>query len=86
MPDFEDKIKDSPLIVEAFHHDVAWVLCGAESKEMLLEIQPELDTDALWPVGSLKNFMKAETESTTRRFKLEYLHVIPFHPHDNVVK
>eukprot|EP00795_Rhopilema_esculentum_P015069 gene15069-6234_t len=40
MPDFEDKIKDSPLIEEAFHRDVAWVLYGAVSKEMFLEIQP----------------------------------------------
>eukprot|EP00795_Rhopilema_esculentum_P000917 gene917-10673_t len=32
MPDFEDKIKDSPLIEEAFHRDVAWVFCGAHVK------------------------------------------------------
>ena len=86
MPDFEDKFKDSPLIEEAFYRDVAWVVCGAVSKEMLLEIQPELDTDALQPVGSWTNFMKAVTDCTTRRCKLEYLPVIPLPPHDNVVK
>ncbi len=86
MPDFEDKFKDSALIEEASHHDVAWVLCGAVSKEMLLEIHPELDTDDLQPVGSWTNFMKSVTESTTTRCKLEYLPVIPLPPHDNVVK
>ncbi|KAG1670390.1 Estrogen-related receptor gamma [Nymphon striatum] len=63
-----------------------WVLCGAVSKEMLLEIQPELDTDDLQPVGSWTNFMKSVTDSTTTRCKLEYLPVIPLPPHDNVVK
>eukprot|EP00795_Rhopilema_esculentum_P006090 gene6090-11475_t len=84
MPDFEDKIEDSLLIEETFHRDVAWVFCGAVNKEMLLEIQPGLDTDALQPVGSWTNFMKAVTDCTTRRCKLEYLPVIP--PHDKVVK
>ena len=53
IPDFEDKFKDSPLIEEAFHRDVAWVLCGAVSKEMLLEIQPELDSSASWIMDKL---------------------------------
>ena len=84
-PDFEDKFKDSPLIEEVFHCDVAWALFGAISKQVLLEIQPELSTDTLQPVGSWTNFMKAVTESTTRRCKLEYLLVIQLPTRDNVV-
>ena len=74
------------MIEDAFHRDGVWALCGAVSEQMLLEIQPELRTNALQLVRSLTNFMKGAIESTAGRCKLEYLPLIPLPPHDNVVK
>ncbi len=52
-------------------------MCGSVTKDMLVEIQPEIDTDDLQPVGLWTNFMKSVTE---------YLPVIPLPPQDNIIK
>ena len=67
--------------------DIVWVLVGTIGNDCVQECFPEIEKDALCPVGSWTTFMRSVTDChSTTKCKLEYLPVVPLPPDDSVIK
>ena len=78
FPYFTYLREKSDLLNWSLHRDIAWVLVSVKGHEFV--------ANKLDPTGSWTNFMKLVTPTSTHKYILDYLEVVPLPPNDNVCK
>ena len=86
IPNLNDEFANLELLNLSTERNIAWGLLRAVGNNILEEKLASVCIEELKTVGSWTAFSKETSYAETVKCKLEYLPVVPLHPHCNIVK